>query len=782
MKSRFIAFVVEQHPFVVRFAREAIDKAFATLTPKTNLQSFGQRLGQSIAKAIAFDGQANLEATPFVSAKERHQQEVQRLLDSVDGFFAREQFVASISNAEKIRMLRGMMLTRAADLTLKKLFLSSEIKYKEIPFQGKGFRSLGQEAIYGAALRLKKGDVVAPLIRDLGIAIALCGDDVESAINAQAGKSGPPTDGRDLHIGDFKNGVWPPCAPLAIATCSAVGLAAAFKLRREKRVSVSFIGEGGTSLGEWHEAVNFAASRQLPVIFCVENNQTALSTNRDQQSAVRLFGDKARGYGIGHVTLDGTDPEAIAAAFAWASEHARDGNGPTLIELVSMRMCGHAHHDDMLYLGHEPSPHVFDYPTPTKGGYVDAKKYAQWAQKDPIKVYATKLVKAKICTQKQVEQWLSEATATCELALGKVKAAQWPEPDPNANHRFAWPVSKQKAEVEVAPAFDRQGSTYMEAVASAVYEQMQANKSVFLLGEDVEPPYGNAFMMFRGADKKLWPRFINTPIAENAIVGALVGMAAEGMRPIGEMQFNDFAASAFDQIVNNAAKLRYRTGICAPFVLRMPWGGLRRAGPYHSQDTIPWFHRAFGLKIVAPSTPHDARALFHAAMAENEDPVLFYEHIALYRDPSIKQVLSSEISALELGKAALRRTGSDLTLVSYGAFVHRVSVVADKLANEHNILCDVIDLRSLVPLDYDLLGASVAKTGRVLLVGEDSRTGSYMESLASKISEGLFHHLDAPVKVIGSLDTPIPYSPSLEDAYLPSNEFIFNTAVELARF
>lgn len=698
--------------------------------------------------------------------------------------------VDTISPAEKIWILRGMILTRAVDLTLKKIFLSSEIKYNGMGFQGKGFRSLGQEAIYAAALRLQRGpkfhkkgryvgDVIAPVIRDLGISLAFTNDDVEAALNAQVGKDGKPNNGRDLHIGDFSQGVWPPAAPLAIATCSVVGLAAAFKLRGEKRVGVSFIGEGGTSLGEWHEAVNFAAARKLPVIFCVENNQRALSTDVRHQSAVTFFADKARGYGIEGITLDGTDPEAIAGAFAWAAEQARQGRGPTLIELVSMRMCGHAHHDDMLYLGHEPAP-SFEYPTPTPGGYVDAEKYAEWSQKDPIKTYTQKLLKAKVCTLKQVDQWKAEAKAHCEAMLEKLVKAEWPKPERAQPDLFSWPHIDSNQRL-AEPSFEKNGATYMEAIAQAVYETMRADKSVYMLGEDVEPPYGNAFMMFRSAPAELYQRFMNTPIAENAIVGALVGMAAEGMRPIGEMQFNDFSASAFDQIVNNAAKLKYRTGISAPFVLRMPWGGLRRAGPYHSQDTIPWFHRAFGLKIVAPSTPGDARALFHAAMRE-DDPVLFYEHIALYRDPTIKEMLSNDVPLLELGKAALRRQGSDLTIISYGAYVHRALAAAKRLADEEDVHCDVIDLRSIVPVDFGCIGASIVKTGRVLLVGEDSRTGSFLESLASKIAEGLFEHLDAPVRVIGAQDTPVPYSPSLEDAHLPGPDLLFGAALAVARF
>lgn len=793
MKLSFIAFIAEYFPHLIECKLDIIEKVFSDLGPNADLEQFATRLSSMLVETsgTTFEDLASIETTPMVTIKQRIESENTRMIDSIHGFFTREKLRRSITPEEKRWMLRGMILTRTVDLALKKIFLSSDLKYNDIGFQGKGFRSLGQEAIYAAALRLKhgeflskgkwKGDVVAPLIRDLGVALAFTGDDVESALNAQAAKEGPPMNGRDLHIGDFEKGVWPAAAPLAISSCSIVGIAQAFKLKNESRVGVSFIGEGGSSLGEWHEAINYAACQKLPVIFCVENNQTALSTKQAEQSAVRVFADKAVGYGISGITIDGTNPEDVACAFAWAAQRAREGKGATLLELVSMRMCGHAHHDDMLYLGHD-SPSSLDYPKAESSGYVDVERYDLWAKKDPILNYSRSLISSKICTKEEVESFKIAAKQTCDQALENLKSRNWPKPESHGSHVFFWPKNaSQPTKVETAAVFSKEGSTYLESIAQAVQEQMRSDERVYLLGEDVSPPYGNAFMMFRGIPENLWPRFINTPIAENAIVGALVGMAAEGLKPIGEMQFNDFSASAFNQIVNNAAKLHYRTNIRAPFVLRMPYGGLRRAGPFHSQDTIPWFHRAFGLNIVAPSTPHDARALFHESM-KSLDPVLFYEHIALYRDPKIKQLLSKEIPILELGKAALRREGSDLTLVSYGAYVHKIVDVAQRLCDEHDIQCDVIDLRSLVPLDFDTIGLSVAKTGRVLLVSEDSRTGGYMESLASKIGEGLFEHLDGPVRVIGSLDTPIPYAPSLEDAYLADNKLIFDAAVELANW
>jgi len=260
---------------------------------------------------------------------------------------------------------------------------------------------------------------------------------------------------------------------------------------------------------------------------------------------------------------------------------------------------------------------------------------------------------------------------------------------------------------------------------------------------------------------------VNSPLAESGVLGVCVGAALAGQRPIGELQFNDFVANGFNQLVNNAAKIRYRWGGSVPMVVRMPWGGLRHGGPYHSQNTEPWFYRTPGLKIVVPSTPEDARALMAAAVSD-PDPVLYYEHIALYRDPRIKQKLADAPPApLPIGKAALRRTGDDLAMISYGAYVHVALRVAEKLAAD-GIQASVLDLRSLAPLDRSALLAVARHCSRVLIVHEDSRTGGIGESLAAIIQEEAFEWLDAPVRIIGALDTPVPYSPPLEEFFLPS--------------
>jgi 2-oxoisovalerate dehydrogenase E1 component beta subunit len=281
--------------------------------------------------------------------------------------------------------------------------------------------------------------------------------------------------------------------------------------------------------------------------------------------------------------------------------------------------------------------------------------------------------------------------------------------------------------------------------------------------------------------KDFGDRILNSPLAEGAVLGACIGAALAGLRPIGEMQFNDFVATGFNQLVNNAAKIRYRWGASVPMVVRMPWGGLRHAGPYHSQNTEPWFYRVPGLKIVVPSTPHDARALMAAAVAD-PDPVLYYEHIALYRDPRIKQKVAQVApSPLPIGRAALRRAGADLAIISYGAYVHAASRVAERL-HATGIEAAVLDLRSLAPLDREAVLGLARHTGKVLVVHEDSRTGGIGESLAAMIQEECFEWLDAPVRVMGALDTPVPYSPPLEAVFLPSEAEIEHAARRLAAY
>jgi 2-oxoisovalerate dehydrogenase E1 component beta subunit len=446
----------------------------------------------------------------------------------------------------------------------------------------------------------------------------------------------------------------------------------------------------------------------------------------------------------------------------------------------------------MLYLGRDPQP-SWEYPELSGSGYANPERYQFWAQRDPLKRYAARLIADAVVSAAEVESFKREAEAIVEAEAQAVVAAPWPDAASVGSGVVFGEAPRRRVEVltaearsriqarmvlpavEPGPPFDPKGQTFLEAVARGMGDALRQDPRVFVFGEDVGGQYGNAFLLLRPLLKEFGDRIINAPIAEGAILGASVGAAMAGARPIAEIQFNDFVATGFNQLVNNAAKNRYRFGKGVPMVVRLPWGGLRHAGPYHSQNTEAWFYRTPGLKIVVPSTPHDARALLAAAVAD-PDPVLYYEHIALYRDPLIKQVLgNAPPEPLPLGKAAIRRAGGDLAIISYGAYVHVAMRVAQALSND-GIEATVVDLRSLSPLDRDTVLAVACHCSRVLIVHEDTRTGGIGESLAAIIQEEAFEALDAPVRVMGALDTPVPYSPPLEAAFLPGEADIERAA------
>jgi 2-oxoisovalerate dehydrogenase E1 component len=799
--GRLRAFAAERFTFALPIVERAIDPVarLPSRPAPTELEDAARSFRAGLAAELRqLDAAGVPDSSPGVSASTRLEQACAELLDACDGFLAREIIAASITPGERLEILRGMLLTRALDNRLKQFFSSGEVTFRGTPFQGKGFRSLGQEAIYAAAIRLRRGaafrdaqgrwqgDVVGPIIRDAGVALAMRPEPatVRMVLNAQMGKAGAPMGGKDLHIGDLDWGILPASAPLSISTMSIAGMALAFARERSGRVAVSFIGEGGASLGEWHEAINLCAARRLPAVFCLENNHIALSTPLPLQSAARVFADKAAGYGIPGITIDGTEPDAIAAAFTWAAGRAREGRGPALIEVVTLRMSGHAHHDDMLYLGRERRP-SWEYVEPSPDGYADRELFEYWARKDPIASYAARLETDGILPPGDLEQLKRDAEAMVEVEAQAVVHAAWPDAATAGDGVFADESTRSRADpldpavrsrrraptplppLEPLGQHDPKGQTFLEAIAQGLADVLRSDSRAFIFGEDVGAPYGNAFLMLRPLLAEFGERILDSPLAESAVLGASVGAALAGLHPIAEMQFNDFVASGFNQLVNNAAKIRYRWGGSVPMVVRMPWGGLRHAGPYHSQNTEAWFYRTPGLKVVVPSTAADARALLIAAAAD-PDPVLFYEHIALYRDPRLKQRLPSAApEPLPIGSAALRRAGHDLVIVSYGAYVHVALRVAERLAAA-GIDASVLDLRTLVPLDRESLLATARHCSRVLIVHEDTRTGGVGESLAAIVQEEAFEWLDAPVRVVAALDTPVPYSPPLEERFLPS--------------
>src|SRR5438270_159427 len=590
--ARFASFVAERHPFALRPAVAALDiltgsqdidetdawaiDALREPLRRVLLQTLSDFLAPDAAAAQKLQGGVP-ETTPGVSINERLNHAVMEVIDACDGFLRREAILISLTDEEKLTILRGMVLTRALDNRLKQFFTGGEVRYGNASFQGKGFRSLGQEAIYAATTRLRKGesgDVISPMIRDLGAVLGMRNDaaTVRMVLNAQMAKAGPPMNGKDLHAGDWAHGILPAMAPLGSPALTVAGIAMAFSLvgrwplaigreetatangqRRtanETRVAVSFVGEGATSLGEWHEAINACAARKLPAIFCVQNNQTALSTAVSEQSAVRVFAEKACGYGIPAVTIDGTDPEAIAAAFARAAERAREGLGPTLIELIAMRMCGHAHHDDMLYLGKDPQP-SWTYPPLADGGYADRALYEFWCGRDPITTYAAKL-------EVDIEPLKREAEELVEREARAVIDAPWPEPSAAREGVYSGaPRSSAAAaedggppRIETGPTLDPKGKTFLEAVMLGVGDALRNDPRTFVYGEDVGGKYGNAFLLLRPLLKDYGDRILNSILSEAATLGVAVGASLAGMHPIAEIQFNDFVATGFNQLVN----------------------------------------------------------------------------------------------------------------------------------------------------------------------------------------------------------------------------------------
>ena len=445
LAARFGAFVAERHPFALTYALDAFEAAgVGAIKTKDAVKldavrvPFRRALAKSLYDQIAAP-EGIAETTPGTTAIKRLELARAEVVEACDGFLRRAAIEASLTKTERREILKGMCLTRSVDNRLKQFFMGGEVRWGEMAFQGKGFRSLGQEAIYAGAIRLHRGagyqkpdgswggDVIAPVIRDLGMTLAMRHDEeaVAMVLRAQMGKSGPPMDGKDLHTGDFDWGVLPAAAPLAVGSLTMAGMAMAFSLEKCDRIALSFIGEGGSSLGEWHEAINTCAAARLPAIFCLQNNQTALSTPVRDNSATRVFADKAAGYGIPGLTIDGTDPDEVAATFTWAAERARAGEGPTLIEVVAMRMCGHAHHDDMLYLGKDQPP-SWEYHQLFDTGYANREQYEYWSKRDPIPMYARRLEAEGVIKVGDLDEMKAWADALVDRQAQLIIQAPWP--------------------------------------------------------------------------------------------------------------------------------------------------------------------------------------------------------------------------------------------------------------------------------------------------------------------------------------------------------------------
>ena len=551
------------------------------------------------------------------------------------------------------------------------------------------------------------------------------------------GKVGGFTKGRDrsFHFGALEYNIVGMISHLAAMLPVADGFATAFQLENQDRVAVAFVGDGATSEGDFHEALNLAAVWRLPVIFLIENNGYALSTPTSEQYACKRLADRALGYGMPGVQIDGNDVLVVIETIRKAAQQARRGKGPTLIEAITFRMRGH------------------EEASGTK--YVPQELFEQWKKKDPIQRFEKFLRKKGILTpefQQEIEQRIA---AIIEDALNDALNAPRPTSTPQQELKDVYAPSP----VRTTPvAHEDRVIRYIDAISEALRQKMEMDPKVILIGQDIAE-YGGVFKVTEGFVEQFGKaRVRNTPIIESGAIGAGLGLALAGFKPIVEMQFADFVTCGFNQVVNNLAKTHYRWGAAVNVTLRLPAGGGVSGGPFHSQNPEAWFLHVPGLKIVAPATPFDAKGLLIAAL-EEPNPVLYFEHKLLYR--SIRGEVPRQPYTIEIGKAEIKRKGTDLTIVTYGLGVHWALEIADEFA-ARGAAIEVVDLRSLLPWDKALVMDSIARTNKVLVLHEATLTGGVGAEIAATIAQEAFELLDAPIVRVASLDTPVPFSEQLE--------------------
>jgi 2-oxoisovalerate dehydrogenase E1 component len=615
----------------------------------------------------------------------------------------------------------------------------------------KWFSGIGQEAIaVGVTAALRADDWLLPMHRNLGVFTAR-DLDLPRLLRQLLGKDGGLTKGRDrtFHFGQLEKHIVGMISHLGAMLPVANGLALAARLRGETRVAATFTGDGATSEGDFHEALNLAAVWKLPVLFVVENNQWGLSTPSHEQYACKQLADRALGYGMPGTIVDGNDVLAVHRAVRRAADRARRGDGPTLLEFKTFRMRGHEEASGT--------------------DYVPRELVEEWARRDPLVRFESHLLSIGVLGTAEPAAVREAYKARIDSLVDEAIAEK--EPSATADELTA-DVYATSRSVTVTPSAEALAKAperrYVDAIADGLREAMRRDGKVLLLGQDIAE-YGGVFKVTEGFVEEFGKaRVRNTPIIESGAIGAALGLALDGFRPMVEMQFGDFISCGFNQIVNNLAKNHFRWGVGVPVVIRAPVGGGTGAGPFHSQNIESWFTSVAGLKVVAPATPFDAKGLLLAAF-DDGDPVLFLEHKLLYR--SAKGPVPEGYYAVPIGQAAVVRAGTDATVVTYGVGVSWALHAARELAAEgHEV--EVIDLRSLLPWDRERVMASVRKTARALVLHEAPLTGGFGGEIAAAIGKDAFEWLDAPVERVGALDTPVPFAKALEAVFSPKGRLL----------
>ena len=650
-----------------------------------------------------------------------------------------------LSNLELVDFYRKLLWPRMIEDKMLLLLRQGKIS--------KWFSGIGQEAIsVGATLALQKDEWIMPLHRNLGVFTTRNMSLSKLFMQWQGAQEGY-SKGRErsFHFGNKEHHICGMISHLGPQLAIADGVALAHKLRKENKASLAFTGDGGTSEGDFHEALNVAAVWDLPVIFIIENNGYGLSTPVNEQYRCISLVDKAKGYGMEGVQIDGNNILSVYDTIKGVREYCIKNQKPYLIECLTFRMRGH------------------EEASGTK--YVPQDMFRLWEMKDPIKNYERYLIEAGVMNEMKVAEIRNEFKdkIESELKIGFDTKPVAADAEEEMEEVFAESgVRSSESGVRVV---DNSRLTHhtpltthdlrlIDSIKEGLHQSMQKHPNLVLMGQDIAE-YGGAFKITEGFVQEFGKeRVRNTPLCESAIVGAALGLSLEGYKSMMEMQFADFVTVGFNQIINNLAKIHYRWGQNADVVIRMPTGGGVGAGPFHSQSNEAWFTHTPGLKVVYPSTPIDAKGLLIAAI-NDPNPVMYFEHKALYR--SVSGAVPEEYYEIEIGKARHVRDGDEISIITYGAGVHW----AEDYAAEHpEISIDILDLRTLAPLDYLAIREAVQRTGRVLILHEDTLIGGIGGEIAAWIAENCFSILDAPVVRCASLDTPVPFSIDLENNFM----------------